>query len=211
MSWLQYIFQGFIFGAVYVAPIGPQNLFVINTAINYKDIKYILKTAAVVVFFDISLALACFIGIGIVFEVLPVLKLIILFMGFLVITIMGIRLIVNKTEVEYDDHAEKLAFTKIVALSFSVAWLNPQALIDGTMLFGGMRASLPINYANIFIVGVCLASVFWFNILAILAYKIADKIKKMVKYINKICGIILVFYGLKLGYEFIKNVIIPHV
>jgi L-lysine exporter family protein LysE/ArgO len=207
MDWIKYILQGFMFGIVYVAPIGAQNLFVINTAINSNDIKYLLKVVLAVIFFDISLALACFIGIGIIFDILPILKIIILFIGFVIIIFMGTRLILNKNKFEYKNNIEKLSLQKIFILSFSVAWLNPQAVIDGTMLFGGMRASLPTNYANIFITGVCLASAFWFNILAILSYKIIDKFKKIVKYINKICGIVLIFYGLKLGYEFIKNII----
>jgi arginine exporter protein ArgO len=57
------LLQGFIFGIAYVAPIGIQNLFVINTATN-NDYKYVLKVTFAVIFFDISLALACFIGVG---------------------------------------------------------------------------------------------------------------------------------------------------
>jgi L-lysine exporter family protein LysE/ArgO len=96
MDWIKYILQGFMFGIAYVAPIGAQNLFVINTAINSKDIKYLLKVVLVVIFFDISLALACFIGIGIIFDILPILKIIILFIGFVIISFMGIRLLLNK-------------------------------------------------------------------------------------------------------------------
>jgi L-lysine exporter family protein LysE/ArgO len=73
MNRLAYILKGFIFGIAYVAPIGAQNLFVINISTN-NDIKYILKSVLIIVFFDISLALACFIGVGIIFDIIPVLK-----------------------------------------------------------------------------------------------------------------------------------------
>jgi L-lysine exporter family protein LysE/ArgO len=55
-----YILQGFVFGIAYVAPSGAQNLFVINIATK-NDIKYILKSTVIIIFFDISLALAYFI------------------------------------------------------------------------------------------------------------------------------------------------------
>jgi L-lysine exporter family protein LysE/ArgO len=119
---------------------------------------------------------------------------------------MGIRLIIKKQGISYENKSEKLPLKKIMFLSFSVAWLNPQAIIDGTMLFGGMRSSLPVGYANLFITGACLASVIWFSLLALLTFKIFDKFKTIIKYINIVCGIILVFYGIKLGYLFIKNI-----
>jgi L-lysine exporter family protein LysE/ArgO len=120
---------------------------------------------------------------------------------------MGIRLIIKKREISYESKAEKLPLKKIIFLSFSVAWLNLQAIIDGTMLFGGMRSSLPASYANLFIIGACLASITWFSLLALFTYKIFDKFKKIIKYINIICGIVLVFYGIKLGYLFIHSIL----
>jgi L-lysine exporter family protein LysE/ArgO len=206
MNGLAYILQGFIFGIAYVAPIGAQNLFVINISAN-NDIKYILKSVFIIVFFDISLALACFIGVGIIFDIIPVLKNILLCIGCLVITFMGIRLIINKNEIKYNEQNKQLSLFKIIGLSFSVAWLNPQAIIDGTMLFGGIRSSLLENSANLFITGVCIASMLWFTALAIITNKILDKFKRIIKYINKICGMILIIYGIKLGIIFIKNIL----
>jgi len=204
MNGLRYFLQGFVFGIAYVAPIGAQNLFVINISSN-NDIKYILKSVFVVIFFDISLALACFIGVGIIFDIIPIFKNIMLCVGCLVITFMGIRLIMNRIEVQYNKQNEQLSLLKIIGLSFSVAWLNPQAIIDGTILFGGMRSSLPMNSANIFMTGVCMASMLWFTVLAIITHKILDRFKRSIKYINIICGIILIIYGIRLGYLFINN------
>ena len=52
-------------GLAYLAPIGAQNLFIINTALT-APLGIALVTAGIVAFFDISLALACFWGIGLV-------------------------------------------------------------------------------------------------------------------------------------------------
>ena len=54
--------QGFLMGLAYVAPIGLQNLFVINTALTQTR-RRAYATAFIVMFFDITLALACFFGI----------------------------------------------------------------------------------------------------------------------------------------------------
>ena len=56
------LLQCFIFGTAYAAPIGAQNLFVINAAAN-NNYKYILKVTSIIIFFDISLALAYFTGL----------------------------------------------------------------------------------------------------------------------------------------------------
>ena len=55
-------------GLAYVAPIGLQNLFVINSALTHTRRRAIL-TALIVIFFDVTLALACFFGIGAIMPV----------------------------------------------------------------------------------------------------------------------------------------------
>ena len=55
--------QGLTMGLAYVAPIGLQNLFVINSALTHTRRRALL-TALIVIFFDVTLALACFFGVG---------------------------------------------------------------------------------------------------------------------------------------------------
>ena len=55
---MMYFLQGFSIGLAYVAPIGSQNLFVINTGLT-QPTKRVYQTAFIVMFFDITLALAC--------------------------------------------------------------------------------------------------------------------------------------------------------
>ena len=59
--------QGLTMGLAYVAPIGLQNLFVINSALTHTR-KCALLTALIVIFFDVTLALACFFGVGAVMQ-----------------------------------------------------------------------------------------------------------------------------------------------
>jgi len=104
------------------------------------------------------------------------------------------------------DVAEPLS--KVAFACFAVTWLNPQAILDGTLLLGGMRASLPSAEAGFFIAGVALASCLWFGGLAT-AVRVFKKAMngKVVRGINVACGIVLIFYGVKLGYELARIVL----
>lgn len=59
--------QGLSLGLAYVAPIGMQNLFVINSAMSQK-LRCATATALIVIFWDISLGIACFLGAGALME-----------------------------------------------------------------------------------------------------------------------------------------------
>lgn len=41
---------------------------------------------------------------------------------------------------------------------FMVTWANPQAIIDGSLLIGGLRAAMTVSESGMFIMGVCTAS-----------------------------------------------------
>ena len=76
--------QGLTMGLAYVAPIGMQNLFVINSALTNKR-KRALLTALIVIFFDITLSLACFFGIGTIMQKFKWLQMVILCVGSLIV------------------------------------------------------------------------------------------------------------------------------
>ena len=67
---MDFYLQGLALGLAYVAPIGMQNLFVINSALTQTRLRA-LVTALIVIFFDVTLALACFFGIGLVMQKYP--------------------------------------------------------------------------------------------------------------------------------------------
>ena len=64
---MDFYLQGLALGLAYVAPIGMQNLFVINSALTQTRWRALL-TALIVIFFDITLAMACFFGIGLIMQ-----------------------------------------------------------------------------------------------------------------------------------------------
>ena len=189
--------QGLSLGLAYVAPIGMQNLFVINSAMSQK-LKRAIATALIVIFWDISLGLACFLGAGALMEALPWLQEIILGVGGVLVIYIGIGLIRSKADLSGGKDVNQPLW-KIVGSAFVVTWLNPQALIDGTLMLGAFRASLPTGGDPYFITGFASASFLWFNGLAILVHLLGSKINSHVlTWLNRICGVVIVFYGIKL-------------
>lgn len=201
----EYLIKGLLLGFAYVAPIGMQNIFVINTAIHKNRLKA-YQVALVTIFFDITLALSCFLGVGALLERFSLLKIPILLIGGIAVIYIGFGLVrkVPKTKHEETVDVNK-SFFKIIGTCFAVTWLNPQAIIDGTLLLGGMRASLPTNMGIYFIIGVCSASFIWFTSLATIISLFKDKFNVVViRIINIVCGVVIMLYGFKLAYDFIK-------
>ncbi|HEY5560297.1 MAG TPA: LysE family transporter [Clostridiaceae bacterium] len=197
---LKYLIQGLFFGLAYVAPIGTQNLYVINTAASRSKLKT-YETVFITIFFDISLAIACFFGIGYLIDKFSILKGIILLLGAIAVIYIGISLITSRSTVATQGKVED-SLIKVALTCFFVTWLNPQAIIDGSLLLGGFRTTLGSG-SNYFLLGVCIASFLWFNTLATLVSIFKSKFNKIIKWINIICGLILIAYGIKLGYSFI--------
>lgn len=195
--------QGFLMGLAYVAPIGVQNLFVINSAITQKRSKALL-IALIVIFFDVTLAFACFFGIGFLIDKLEWLKLIILLVGSIIIIYIGQGLLRSKSELK-KNHNMDIPLLKAITSACVVTWFNPQAIIDGTMMLGAFRATLSSEAGIHFILGVASASFSWFMSLSIFISLFNHKFnEKVLRVINIVCGIVIIFYGLKLLLNFYK-------
>ena len=195
--------QGLTMGLAYVAPIGLQNLFVINSALTQKRSRVYL-TALIVIFWDISLGLSCFLGAGALMEALPWLQKVILAVGSLIVIWIGIGLLRSKASLE-GGRDVNVPVWKLITSAFVVTWLNPQAIIDGTMMLGAFRASLPAGTDAYFICGFGSASILWFLTLSTVVSLLGSKFnEKVLNIINKVCGAVIIFYGLKLAWSFIK-------
>ncbi len=201
----KFLMQGFMLGIAYVAPIGMQNLYVINTAITKDKVRAYL-VAFITIFFDISLGLACFFGMGALMERSQLLKSIILLLGGIAVIYIGIQLIRSIPDSNNKVDVDK-SLIQIILTCFMVTWANPQALIDGSLLLGGFRASLPQEASKFFISGVALASLSWFTGITTIASIFKNNFNnKVIRRINVLCGSIIIYYGLKLGYTFLQTI-----
>ncbi len=200
---MEYLLQGFLLGLAYVAPIGMQNMFVINTAATKTKLRA-YQVALTTVFFDVALAIACFFGVGLLIDRFQLLKYFIMAGGSVAVVYIGYSLLKSVPTMEESVDLNK-PYIQVMWMCFVVTWLNPQAIIDGSLLLGGFRASLPIEYSYLFILGVCLASASWFLGLATVvgsAKKVINE--RVLKGINVVCGSVIIVYGVKLGCSFLK-------
>ena len=192
--------QGLTLGLAYVAPIGLQNIFVINSTLSASPRKALL-TALIVIFFDITLAIACFFGIGAAMERFSWLRTVISLLGSILVIFIGIRLVISTPE-HLKKVPEEIPTRKLISSACIVTWFNPQAIIDGTMMLGAFHATLPEHGIISFIIGVSCASCLWFTGLS-LAISLSSGLftDRIMRVISIICGIIITAYGAKLLYS----------
>ena len=202
---IAYLLQGLLLGLAYLAPIGMQNMYVINTALRMGPLRT-YQVVGITTAFDITLALSCFFGVGLLLDVFPFLKGFMLLAGCLIVTYFGVKMVLSHPEP--GDARVNEPLLKVAIACFAVTWLNPQAVLDGTMLLGGMRATLPGDASLMFVAGVMTASLIWFTGLATVTYVFKKALDgKVLRFINVLCGAVIVLYGLNLGYSFIQLIL----
>ena len=203
---MNFLFHGLLLGFGYVMPIGPQNAYVIRSSLQ-SGAPRSFRTAWIVSLMDISLGLACFFGIGAVIEHSHSLKQLMLASGAIFLLIIGTRLVKSKVDLGEDRKEVSQRFSDVAKACFVLTWFNPQAIIDGSLLFGGYRAALPKEDLIWFITGTALASFLWFFCLTGLVGVFRKNITpKVFQFINIGCGGILLFYAGKLGFELMKGI-----
>ena len=199
-------FQVLVIGLAYVAPIGMQNLFVINSALAQPRRRALL-TAAIVTLFDISLAFACYFGIGALVERFVWLQRVVLLAGGGIVIWIGTGLLREKPSLDRTVDMG-IPLPKIAAKAFVVTWINPQALMDGTMLFGSFRINNPGMAGTQLILGSATASFLWFFGVTILISCFSARFNdKLLRIINVVCGGIIILYGGKLLWQFFQMIV----
>ncbi len=200
---MNYLIDGLLLGFAYVAPIGMQNLFMINTALTQPKLRTYL-TAFIIMFFDITLAVACFYGIGAIMAASFWLEFIVLGIGSVIVIWIGFSIFRSEGSLKSDTEVD-IPLLKVISTACIVTWFNPQAIIDGSMMLGAFRASIPPEQGIIFIAGVSLASATWWLFIATLGRLFSDKLNAgILRIINIVCGAIIIFYGVKLLISFIN-------
>ncbi|PJM73343.1 L-lysine permease [Bifidobacterium primatium] len=215
--------QGLTVGLAYIAPIGMQNLFVINSALT-KTRRRALMTALIVIVFDVALSLSCFFGVGSLMQRYEWLQLGVLAIGGLVVMRIGAGLLRARPEADGGAKSDGRAGSSVkpatksmaksddlghtISTACVVTWCNPQAIIDGTLMLGAFSATLTAAQSTPFITGVETASVGWFIGVTLLVSAFRDRFSpKAIGVLNKVCGTVIIVYGLKLLAEFAMAVL----
>lgn len=195
--------QGLTMGLAYVAPIGLQNLFVINSALTQKRTRVYL-TALIVILWDVSLGIACFLGAGALMEALPWLQKVILGLGSLIVIWIGVGLLRSKASLGGRQGRERASLASVHHRLCGDLDESPgphrrhhdAGGLPGQPAQGG---DLP------FIFGFGSASVLWFLTLSTVVSLLGGRFnEKVLSIINKVCGAVIIFYGCKLLWSFVK-------
>lgn len=109
----------------YVAPIGIQNLYLINTATR-ETRKRTLEVTLIIIIFDTSLALACFFGVGILINTFPVLNGLILLGGSVLVIYIGFTLIRSYPQIANEIGLESNSLIKIIGSVLLLPGLIPK-------------------------------------------------------------------------------------
>lgn len=135
------------------------------------------------------------------------LQMVILLIGSLIVLYIGIGLLRSKVE-EIDRSKSASTIRKTISSACIVTWFNPQAIIDGTMMLGAFHVTLPAAKSIPFISGVAAASCLWFTGLTLIISIFSNRFNaKVLRVINLVCGVIIIFYGCKLLFNFLKFII----
>ncbi|PLS25044.1 LysE family transporter [Bifidobacterium imperatoris] len=223
--------QGLTMGLAYIAPIGMQNMFVINSALT-RTRRNALLTALIVIFFDMTLSLSCFFGIGALMQSHAWLENIVLGLGGLVVIRIGLGLALpHKSRVTANQagtgampdtatgggnsspspnaarvpsqHLGVQGLLSTIGTACAVTWFNPQAIIDGTLMLGAFSATLNAQQTTPFITGVETASVLWFFGVTLVVNAFAHKFSpRIINVLNRVCGGVITLYGIKLLVDF---------
>lgn len=200
--------QGFTMGLAYVAPIGMQNLFVINAAVSQPRSRA-LATALFVTMFDMMLTLACFFGIGAVMDAVPWLGPLMQLGGGALVVLIGVVLVLprkkaSKTEPNAAasaayERAKGPGLRGVFVAALLVTWCNPQAFIDSTMMLGAFRATFGGADGLVFVTGACAASLVWFPGMALIVSVLGSRFNdRVLRIINVVCGLVVIAYGVRL-------------
>lgn len=198
------VVQGYVLGLAYAMPIGAQNLFVINSAARQSKWEAI-RTALIVAAMDVSLGVACVLGVGQLIRDVHGLEAVMGLVGGAFMIWLGLSLIVRKVDALH--RPETTIGASVLRTAFVLTWLNPHALVDGSILLGGFQTTLSQGDIVFFIAGMSLASVSWFLSLTAIVNRFRDALSpSTMGRINWVCGAVLLLFGIKLGFGVLHDV-----
>jgi L-lysine exporter family protein LysE/ArgO len=189
--------QGFLLGIAYAMPIGAQNLYVINSA-SRGNMDNAMRTALIFATMDISLGIACILGVGHLIQTHSMIRLLVGSLGAGFLLFIGYGLLRKSAPVA--DSAKPSVIGSLWKAAFLLTWCNPHALIDGSVLLGGYQSALTSAEVTLFAGGLALASSTWFISLSTVVNRFKAAITpKSITVINRICGLAMVVFGIRLA------------
>ena len=184
-------------GLAYAMPIGAQNIYVINSA-SRGTRQHAIKTALIFATMDISLGIACIIGVGQAIQSHAIVRDVLGAIGAGFLIFLGYKLSRKQANVQTDTSLSMSG--SLWKAAMLLTWCNPHALIDGSILLGGYQASLSIMETYVFACGLAIASATWFLSLTTVVNRFHSMFTcRTLTLINRMCGVAMIGFGAKLA------------
>mgnify|MGYP001021150260 CR=1 FL=1 len=198
--------KGMLISIALVSSIGMQNLFVFNNALGNKTPRAILY-ALFIWIADAVLTIAAFLGLGGLIAANDIIRLIVMFIGGLIVVWMGVGTVRGASASTVGGgHAETTrdAITGAIIVTFA----NPQAIIDTGLMLGALRGSLTNAQVLPFLAGVLSSTAIWFFGITLILSLLRSRLpRKLMLWVNIISGLIITGYGFVLLYQVAKAVL----
>lgn len=209
---------GLVVGLASAAPLGPQNAYLLQVGLQLPTARA-WGAAALVVGLDVSVSLA---GAGLAGSALagaPHLRAPALVIGAVVLLLMGAQVLWRSRGSTLSAAPAETAgapgtlvsatgtvpepgwsLRRMLLGALAVTWLNPVALLDSTLLFGGLAAATRAQDLPVLLTGMCAASALWTGgLLLVLRAVRARLAERARRWLERAAGAVVVLVGLRLA------------
>lgn len=207
---------GLLVGLASAAPLGPQNAYLLQVGLQLPTTRA-WGAAALVVGLDVSVSLTGATLAGRLLSSAPGLRVPALAVGAVVLLALGGQILWRARPRRDPRHLLQLTTTdaaaaggradrgaigwsrkRLVLGALAVTWLNPSALLDSSLLFGGLVASTRLADLPVLVVGLCAASALWTaGLLGVLRAVRARLVDFARRWVERAAGAVVVAVGIR--------------
>ena len=185
-------FNGLFLGFGLVAPLGPQNTFILTAASTQKKFISSLPILLTAILCDLFLILTAVFGMNLISQ-FPILKPFLLVSGILFLFYISINNWKASNQIISPLIPVKIHIAKQILYTLSVSLLNPHALLDAFIVIGSVSSEYLGIEKSAFTVGCVVIDILWFFSLAAIGCYIGTLKTSLHinKIINRISSIIM--------------------
>jgi len=187
---------GFTLGFALIIPIGPQNLFVMDSGLR-AGVRLVMWVVGVSALCDALLIIVGTVGIGSAMSRVPTARMVLLAAGIIFVAYVGAKALLSRAEhgrVALADVGTSLRQAARRAMAMSL--FNPHAILDTVGTIGVAAAAQRATDRPLFAVGAITASIVWFTAIGLGSAALRNKLTPSVRrVIGRCSGIILVGFA----------------
>lgn len=162
--------HGFLLSFSLILPMGPQNTFVINQGVTYRQYRRTMPVVATAALSDTILIVVAVLGVSVVLEEAPMLKEVLTFLGIVFLTWMGWQSWRMLVPTSPSDESAMAYWTlrRRIMHTLRASLLNPHAIMDTVVVIGGGAALYATPAQKLaYAVAAVLVSWVWFFVISL--------------------------------------------